>query len=616
MSDDAVRPRRALGSDDSAQESEPTPGHSPIDANEAAEATSPFARPGSGAARRSADEQLDDDTPDASAQRGPNFDPTERFDMPRRFAKPSETLIPAPVLPGRGEGFYDGPGPRPRRSALSSNTPPEPPPQVPEGQDPLWSFSPHATTSGPDVPAAEPSPADQPSPGTEPSPAIPAAYDEGPGSPGSPAGPPAPPAASGGGSWWAAHSRSFIVAGLGVALLAVGSGVVGYYSAPSTAPSATPSASPGVSESTMPRATQSDLLTEADAKALDPNATWAITNTTTSVEEHTARAACFSTEVSNTERLSSLQRTLGSTQENQLAVLHQLDAYPTEEAAKEAMSARRAIIADCSEVPSRIMSSDNVAGLADEAYQVTVLYENQQPQYHNLLLTRVGNILSMTDAFSNGEAVPTTNVVDAVKRSTDALRGSAGQQPVGAVEVTAGTVPPADPVGWLIPADLPRMRAGVGRWTAQQPAALTSRGNGCENITLATASGPTERLQNTYLMTQDDQRPDQFGLDEMVFTFPDEATAGSFATTLGDNIAKCGERVPGTTVSAINAGDGVRAYNLRRETENGAIAYQVSLVRQGNKLAYLLATVTDNYRFTDANVGWVAQRAGVRLTQS
>ncbi|SDL38232.1 hypothetical protein [Tessaracoccus oleiagri] len=607
MSDDAVRPRRAFGSDDSAHDSEPTPGHSPIDATEAAEATSPFARPGSGGARRSADEPDDGEPSGEGAARGPDFDPTERFDMPRRFARPSETLIPAPVLPGRAEGFYDGPGPRPRRSALSSNTPPEPPPAAPPGQEPLWPASPQGEAREADATKPEPSP-------VEPSPA---AAGPGDGSPGSPVSPTTPPVAAGDrGSWWTAHARSFVIAGLGVALMAVGAGVVGYYSAPTSEPSVSASPSPGVSQSTMPRVTQADLLTEADAKALDANATWAITNTTTSVEEHTARAACFSTEVSSTERLSSLQRTLGSTQDNQLAVLHQLDAYPTEEAAKEAMTARRAIIADCSEVPSRIMSSDNVAGLADEAYQVTVLYENQQPQYHNLLLTRVGNILSMTDAFSNGQAVPTTSVVEAVKRSTDSLRSSVGQGLAGAVEVTAGVVPPADPVGWLIPADLPRMRAGVGRWTAQQPAALTSRGNGCENLTLATAAGPTERLQNTYLMTQDDQRPDQFGLDEMVFTLADDATAGLFAKTIADNIASCGDRVLGTEVSAIDAGNGIRAYNLRRETGNGAIAYQVALVPQGNKVAYLMATVTDGYRFTDANLAWVAQRARVRLTQS
>lgn len=619
MSDDAVRPRRALESDDTAEEPGPDPQRddSPFArparsaTSPARSADSPYSSSGASPARSAASPQYSAGPPSRSAgspaRRSLDFDdddPTEireaitepmrGLDFGRRdpalppaaeaaaaipppTASP-ETMIPAPVLPPRGEGYYEGPGPRPRRSALSSSTPPEAPPQP-----------------------ATPSPESARSP--EPAPIVAAAP-----------GAPPPPARQG---WFAAHGRSFLVAGLAIAVLALAAGIAGYLTGRAPQPAVTPSVSPSPTDSpTSPRVDVEDLLTEADAKAISAGATWATTNTTTTAAEHPARPACFSTEPSGAERLDSLQRTLGTTEENQLAVLHQLDAYPSVEAAQAALAERAERMARCDEVPMRIVHAAAVTGLAEETYQISVVHEGEQAQYHNLLLARAGNILSITDTFSTGDGpVSTGAVVEAMARPLEGLCERVGSCSAGPVEVTAKQVPPVEPRGWLIPSDLPRIRPGEGRWTAQTPSALTSPGNGCEDMTLATVSGPVERAQNTYLVTQDEARPDQFGLDEMVFVFGSNAAAADFAAQLSENLATCGERVLGTEVSPLGVGDQATAFDITREIEGGEIAYQVAVVLRDHRVAYLLATVSENYRFDAGDLGLVAQRASVRLPQ-
>ena len=564
MTDDSSRPRRAFGSDDSAD----------LGSGPEGLGDNPFARP-------------DGDNPTPTPRRGRRFadpepeDGVEPDTDPDTAEEPQtepvpEAMIPAPVLPGRGEGVYDGPGPKPRRSALSSVTPPEPEPKPDAPTD---------AASEPAWQAEELPPAEKPRQT----------------------------------HWLKAHAKSLVVAGLSVALLAVGAGFGGYYSHRIPAGDESPSPSPSPSESSsapaIPRVTQADLLTEADAKAINANATWAITATTTTVDEHQFRPACLSTEPADVERLDSFQRAIGSTESNALAALHQVDAFPTEEAAQQVTAERWARMSKCDEVPTRIVSSDTVTGFGDEAYQITVVQEDEEPRFHTLLMVREGNIVSMVDAFSDGSAVPTQAVVDASKRSTTELCSRTGCA-VGEVKVQAGEIPPVDPRGWLIPSDLPRMRAGEGRWNAQNPATLTSAGTGCEDMTLASVPKATDRKQNTYLVTQDAEVPSNFGLDEMIFTFPGDGEASEFAKTLGEKINKCGDRLLGTEVKSADIGvEGVQSFDVQRETAEDKIQFQVVITQEGPRVSYLLGTVTKDYRFSNEQLKMVTERADVRLRQ-
>lgn len=577
MSDDAVRPRRALAPDDSAEAPE-------------ARVENPFARPGSEASSEPAPRPRRG----APAEEVDNsYDDT--VEVPRVEDPPS--MIPAPVLPQRGDGFFDGPSPRPRRSALSSSTPPEVAPSAradvrtdadrdEEVVPPPGSSSPdeHTTTLG--------SPAHGPSP-----------------SPNESAEPEQ--------SWVRAHATMLVASVVAVVLMAAGAGWFGY-SAARSAGEATSSPSPSPTASNtpqVPRASQADLLNVADVKAISPNATWAITGTTTSIDAHTARSACLSTDPASTDRIDSLQRALGTTEANRLAALHQLDAYPNEQLAKEAFQARLASMTKCDEIQTLLLGASRVEGLGDESTQITVAEESEKKVFHTVLLTRTGNVLSLIDVARTDSAVQAETVVNAATRSASALCKTAGKCQPEKATVGAGTVPPADPLGWLITSDLPRVHPNAGLWNAKPPAALSSRGTGCENLTLASEGSPKERRQATYLMTQDDKTPEQFGLDEMVFRFGDANNATNFATKLQEGLGKCQDRVPGTKVRTIKSHNDSKAYEITRKTDDGEVIFQVAVVRNNANVAYLLATVTDDYRFSDQHVMWLTQRTSARLGQ-
>lgn len=548
MSDDNVRPRRALAPDDSADQ--------PFDADGLDE--NPFARPSGDAS-----------TPPARARRSLPFDesdavddePDAPVDEPQSMPSP----VPGPVLPERGEGYFEGPGPRPRRSAMSSITPPEASEWVPE------------------------SPSTAVEERVEPRESVP---------------------------WYKAHLPAMIAAGVAVAVLAVAAGFVGFNQTkpadPDPSSSPTPSSSPSPQ---VPRVMQDDLVTVADAKKVSANADWAITGTTEAIDEHSARPACLSTETSDVERLDSLQRTLGTTQDNQLALLHQLDAFPTKANAEQVFQARAEALAKCNEVPTLILSSTKVTGVGDEAMQISVVEESDPRKHHDLLLTRSGNLVSIVDVASSDGSVKPQQLVDAVQRSATQLCSKAGTCDASKATVEAASVPPVEPRGWLIPSDLPRIKAGVGLWTTQPPTELTSKGTGCENMTLASESGPTKRQQATYLITQDDNTPEQFGLDEFVFTFKDENGAANFATKIGEGVEKCKSRVLGTKTKSMEAPSGVKAMLIERESEKGAVLYQVAISQRKNKVVYLMTTVTKDFQFSEENFGKVAERAGVRVGQ-
>ncbi len=548
MSDDNVRPRRALAPDDSADQPSAAVGR---DEN-------PFARPSGepsdppARARRS----LPLDDADTSLD-----EPDAPLDEPMSMPSP----VSGPVLPERGEGFFKGPGPRPRRSAMSSITPPEASEWVPE--------SPTAVVEE----------------RVEPSESMP---------------------------WYRAHLPAMTAAGVAVAVLAVAAGFLGFNQTQPADPAPSKSLSPTSSASPqLPRVMQDDLVSVADAKKVSANADWATTGTTDSIETHTARPACLSTEASDAERIDSLQRTLGTTQDNQLALLHQLDAFPTEANAEQVFNERAAALARCDEVPTLVLSSSKVTGISDEAMQISVVEESEPRKHHDLLLTRSGNLVSILDVVSTDGSVTPQHLADAVQRSATQLCGKAGTCDAAKATVEPASVPPVEPRGWLIPSDLPRIKAGAGLWTTQPPTGLTSKGTGCENMTLASESGPTKRQQATYLITQDDSTPEQFGLDEFVFTFRDEHGAANFATKLGEGIDQCKSRIMGTKTTSLKAPSGAKALLIERESEKGAVFYQVAISQRKNKVVYLMATVTKDFRFSEENFVKITERAGVRVDQ-
>ncbi|MFT3887406.1 MAG: hypothetical protein QM713_04485 [Arachnia sp.] len=538
------------------------------------------------------DPTASDDTPESSpspARRGaPLDDQAEAAEAPQQperpynpFARPgseaamadvppapalplSDTPIPAPVFPRSSGEFADSPSPAPRRSALSSTTPVE--------AEPAEAAAPH---------------------------------------------------------WFQEHRRTLITwaaAGLAAALVvAVVVSLVVSSLRPTSPTSGSPSPSASPSVSVAPdAATPADLVTAEDLSGIAGGG-WAITETTHAAADHKGRVACFQTKSDDANPTFSLQRTLGTTADEPVAALHRIDAFSSAAVAKATYEARLKVLANCAEVPSFLQSANKVEGLAPEAFQITVLFQDDKPRYHTVLLTLSGTVVQVLDVTQVDKAVDAASLATALERSQTQLSEKQGEPAPKDVKVSGADLPAADPAGWLVPSDLPRIRAGVGRWNMKAPGALTSQGMGCENMTLVSVSGPKSREQSTYLMTQDDQAPETFGIDEMRFTFDKNKDAESFAKKLGDALASCKDRAPGSNVQKLKdvktkTADGEvtsRLFVITRATSaSKSVTYQLIVTQIAERATYSLITVTDDYRFSDGQLAALASRAALRTAQA
>ncbi|MFV0430170.1 MAG: hypothetical protein ACK5KO_12195 [Arachnia sp.] len=443
---------------------------------------------------------------------------------------------------------------------------------------------------------------------------------------------PAPAAAHESQPWVRHHRRTLLIFVVGALVAALATGVVSYTvnlnaRRDATPPSSDSKGSPSGSTTPEVVATAEDLFTVEDAAQIVTDANWAVADTVTDVGAEKSRAACLSADVGDVNPTASLQRTLGTTQDDKLALLHQIDVYATEDAARQVQAQRVATLANCNQVPARIASAATVQGLADEVTQATVVYEDAPNAFHTIVLVRTGTALGIIDVTRNDGAVSLDSTVLAMRRSLESICGPAGGT-CPAETSQASPVPPpvVDPAGWLIPADLPRVRAGNGMWTTSQPAELTSKGMGCENMTLATASGPDARQQRTYLLTQDDQTPESFGLDEMLFGFPDAGAADTFYAELVDHLASCSDRVRTAKVERLGKVDGTGAEGAATTAEmfrifqatsaDKTVPYQLVVAKTGDEVSYLLISVTDDYQFSEGQLKAIAARTGERASQA
>ncbi len=430
-------------------------------------------------------------------------------------------------------------------------------------------------------------------------------------------------------SWVQHHRRTLLIWGIGALVAAIlivfGFYLAGRLGAEEPSPAPPPSPSPSTSVSAVPEVSGEDLLTVADADKIAGGASWAITNTSLPGDELEAKVACLSTYQSDLNPTDTFQRSMGTSQTDALAALHQIDVYANVGAASQEQLQRAEALAACDEVTALIVSSATVTGLGDDVTQLTVAFEDAPTVYRTILLVRTGRALTMLDVTRQNGGVPVIGAAGALVRSLDGICSRVdGMCPVDPVAAYA-VPPPVEPTGWLIKADLPRLRPGYGRWNVTEPADVTSKGMGCENLPLATEPGPTSRAQRTYLLTQDDKTPETFGMDEMIYDFEDNTSARAFSTKLITNLLSCKDRVMTAQVtdgSAVN-GTGPDGVAISARTilidqaisDDSSIRFQLVVSIADTRVSYVLATVTDTYEFSYRQRNALALRTAQRLSQ-
>jgi len=408
-----------------------------------------------------------------------------------------------------------------------------------------------------------------------------------------------------------ARRRRALVAG-GVAALAV-TGIVAAILLNPPIP-AIPAAEPTVDASSL-------VLSTADVAALDPDAVWTAAPVATRVEASTPQASCLGPADDLEPRpASSTVGLLTSAGDDAAAVLHQMDAYATPEEAASAFALRREQLAACEATVALLQRTYAITGLGDEAVAVDLVVQGASSAQHHLVLSRIGSLVNVVDTSRPDKAFVAADVAAA-------LAGAGGRQctaidvacPAGEPVVEGSAPLPTEPPGWLTPVDLPRITAGQGVWrgTGMEDVQLPS--STCDAVDLDGPDGASLVAQRTYLLTDDADASENFGIDQGLYTFADAKRARAFADKVADNVADCPDRMPTASVKKTGEVDAAGAegvsYVVSQKLDDGTARYRITVLARGEHALYLFSNPGDDFDFSDRAWAALSRRAAERLAQ-
>lgn len=318
-------------------------------------------------------------------------------------------------------------------------------------------------------------------------------------------------------------------------------------------------------------------------------------------------------------------RKIGASSSATDAVIQVVDTYPDEATASQAYAARLAQAGSCEDTVALITGANTISGLADSADLLRLTVQDEQDQFHSLLLTRTGRTVNLIDVATSAAIAAPEIATVAAKPLSRQCSGGVGTCP-GSIQVATAPPPPGNPLGWLVAADLPRITPGAGRWGPTEPqTVLDVVGSQCEGMNLKTISGTQAVGQRTFLLADDASAPKGFGVDQVVYTFADGAAAQNLAKKLDTNLGECADRAPTASVDQGPAVKGTGALKAKiagstflvtQKTETNTVVFRVAVLTVGERLVYLLANPSTSFDFSDEDWGRLAVRAGQRASQA
>lgn len=405
---------------------------------------------------------------------------------------------------------------------------------------------------------------------------------------------------------------ALIVISAVAAVVLLVAGAVWAFTVRSTAPSGGPSAS-GTAPALDP------LLTTADLGTLG-GVTWA-----EPTSDDGLRPLCLPAQADGlpeAQRSSTPRKIPGSSATD--AVVQVVDTYTDVASATQAYAARLGQLGTCADAVALITGASTISGLADSATLVRLTIQEQQDQFHSVLVTRTGRSVSLIDV-ATATAVTAPDLANVAARALSRQCGGEQGTCPGSISVENSPPPPGNPWGWLVAADLPRITPGAGRWAAPEPkTTLDVVGSQCEAINLKSVVG-AQAAQRTLLLADDSLAPDGFGVDQVVYTFDNASGATALAKKLETNLAGCPDRAPTATVAEGpgvkgTGADGVKitgaTYLVTQKTETNTVVFRVAVMTVDTRVVYLLANCSTTFNFADADWTRLAVRAGQRTSQS
>jgi hypothetical protein len=364
------------------------------------------------------------------------------------------------------------------------------------------------------------------------------------------------------------------------------------------------------------------LVAPGDLSSVGPGG-WTEQKTESTVTQDSPAPLCFVASPDLPTPTAQAQRKLSATG---ASLLHRITTYATAAEATQVYAQRLTQLGQCSNIPVYLSNGAAITSLGDEAVGVTAVIQDPTAQYHTVVLVRTGSMVFTYDVAQAGAAVTYEKVLAVATTTVKALCTSASGSCSTSPTATVGIPPNSAVPGWLTVSDMPRITTGMGRWNATSAkTTVTSAGSACENVTFSNVTGPNQKRQRTYLLTEDTKVPKDFGLDEIILDFDTPDAAATFAAQLKTSITACPART--ATAKLGNTGDitvtgatgqavtGFWRTLTQSTTPTTTFIFRVGVASVGTRVIYLLATPSATFDFSDADWAGITTRAGQRATQ-
>ncbi len=395
----------------------------------------------------------------------------------------------------------------------------------------------------------------------------------------------------------------------GGVVLAQRAGLFGGAETPKPTASATPTIDPVATYLAQP----------GDLAGLAPG-TWTTVATATKIETTTPQAKCLLPAAEQKQApADTMVRTFAAGPDDG-AVLHQVNRYETPETATDAYEALVTQLGNCDRTPLFAQSGLSVTGLSDQAGGQVLVLQDATNEFHTLALSRTGARVNIVDATHTAQPIP-GEAVGAMLAAVGTRQCTDGGTCPTTVAVTEAAPLPATPPGWLAAVDLPRLTLGSGTWRGTDVADTVSvPGTKCEAIDLVAMPGATKKQQRTYLLRDDTSAPQNFGIDEVVYTFGSPEEAKATLTKINENMEACASRAATATVTKtgdpVGAGASSAWIVTQKVDQSAATAsFRSAVAVSGTRMVYLLANPNQTFDFTNDTWGGVVSRAGQRLAE-
>lgn len=304
------------------------------------------------------------------------------------------------------------------------------------------------------------------------------------------------------------------------------------------------------------------------------------------------------------------------------SVLQSVDSYPDTAGATEAYNQRLTQLGTCADATATVQSASTVKGLGNTSSAVT-LKARKGDTVHTVLLVRSDRTVNVFDV-ATPEAIPLTALANTATASLNRQCSGAGCPT--AISIEAALPAPGDPAGYLVPADLPLLTPGVGRWDIVDLPSVKARGSGCEGVTLAKVSTATTSGQRILVLADDPAAGSEvFGLDQVNYSFPTAKATQAFMTTLTKNLRTCDLNPLTLTVDHTDkvSGGGANSVPITGQTwtysytvDGKTTRLRIAAVTSGTRVTYLMANPLKSLDVSDAQWTAIALRAGQRASQA